>query len=86
MFLSRKYSRRTARLPRSDVSRQQARKSRLAQLDHIAGIKCKTEYPSEEMMQHVKKAEVPHCVSEGCDGVVKPDIVFFGEGVRPDSG
>lgn len=38
------------------------------------------------MMQHVKKAEVPHCASEGCDGVVKPDIVFFGEGVRPDSG
>ncbi|KIO29398.1 hypothetical protein M407DRAFT_242626 [Tulasnella calospora MUT 4182] len=47
-------------------------------------IKCKTEYPSEEMMQHVKKAEVPHCTSEGCDGVVKPDIVFFGEGL-PDT-
>ncbi|KAG8985666.1 Sir2 histone deacetylase Hst2 [Tulasnella sp. 427] len=47
-------------------------------------IKCKNEYPTEDMMLHVKLAEVPHCVDEVCGGVVKPDIVFFGEGL-PDT-
>lgn len=40
-------------------------------------IECKKEYPDGKMKEHVLAGEVPHC--EGCDGLVKPDIVFFGE-------
>jgi NAD-dependent histone deacetylase SIR2 len=29
----------------------------------------------------VRKGEVVKCGEEGCDGLVKPDIVFFGEGL-----
>lgn len=42
-------------------------------------IECKTEYPDNEMEAHVFKGVVPFCNQEGCDGAVKPDIVFFGE-------
>lgn len=31
------------------------------------------------MKEHVLSNRVPHCVAEGCDGLVKPNIVFFGE-------
>lgn len=31
------------------------------------------------MRNAVSKCEVPHCQTPGCDGLVKPDIVFFGE-------
>lgn len=40
-------------------------------------IECKTEYPDDRMHEHVETAEIPHC--PGCNGLVKPDIVFFGE-------
>lgn len=40
-------------------------------------IECKTEFPDEEMKEHVLKGEVPRC--KECGGLVKPDIVFFGE-------
>ncbi|KAL4806468.1 NAD-dependent protein deacetylase hst2-1 [Aspergillus unguis] len=40
-------------------------------------IDCKAEYPEEPMKEAIAKGEVPHC-SE-CRGLVKPDIVFFGE-------
>lgn len=40
-------------------------------------IDCKEEYPEQDMISHVDKGEVPHCKS--CTGLVKPDIVFFGE-------
>jgi NAD-dependent histone deacetylase SIR2 len=42
-------------------------------------IDCKTEYPDHLMKQAVESAEVPHCVVPQCNGLVKPDIVFFGE-------
>lgn len=43
-------------------------------------IDCKTEFPDDIMKQHVLSGEVPHCVNkESCNGLVKPDIVFFGE-------
>lgn len=42
-------------------------------------IECKTEYSSEAMKEAVAQKQVPHCVRETCDGLVKPDIVFFGE-------
>ncbi|KAH6665531.1 DHS-like NAD/FAD-binding domain-containing protein [Halenospora varia] len=42
-------------------------------------IECKTEFPDDEMMKAVKSATVPHCIVPQCNGLVKPDIVFFGE-------
>lgn len=43
-------------------------------------IDCKKEFPDDIMKQHVLSGEVPHCVNkESCNGLVKPDIVFFGE-------
>lgn len=43
-------------------------------------IDCKTEFPDDIMKKHVLSGEVPHCVNkESCNGLVKPDIVFFGE-------
>lgn len=42
-------------------------------------IECKTPIPDDEMKEHVLKGEVPHCRDTECNGLVKPDIVFFGE-------
>lgn len=42
-------------------------------------IDCKTEFPDEEMMVAVESGDVPHCAVPECNGLVKPDIVFFGE-------
>ena len=42
-------------------------------------IECKTPYPDDLMREIVRKAEVPHCITPQCNGLVKPDIVFFGE-------
>jgi NAD+-dependent protein deacetylase SIR2 len=42
-------------------------------------IDCKTEYPDNMMIQAVEGGEVPHCTVPQCNGLVKPDIVFFGE-------
>ncbi|ETN39924.1 uncharacterized protein HMPREF1541_06151 [Cyphellophora europaea CBS 101466] len=42
-------------------------------------VECKTEYPDDQMKQRVAQKEVPHCVKKTCNGLVKPDIVFFGE-------
>ncbi|KAB5547292.1 DHS-like NAD/FAD-binding domain-containing protein [Coniochaeta sp. 2T2.1] len=40
-------------------------------------IECKEPYPDDKMLEHVKLGQVPRC--ENCSGLVKPDIVFFGE-------
>ena len=42
-------------------------------------IECKSPFPDDLMKQAVAKAEVPHCLTPQCNGLVKPDIVFFGE-------
>jgi NAD-dependent histone deacetylase SIR2 len=42
-------------------------------------IDCKTEYPDDLMSKAVHEGEVPHCLMPECNGLVKPDIVFFGE-------
>ncbi|KAL9091430.1 MAG: hypothetical protein Q9165_004816 [Trypethelium subeluteriae] len=42
-------------------------------------IECRTPYSGEEMKEHVVKMEVPRCKQSHCQGLVKPDIVFFGE-------
>ena len=47
-------------------------------------IECRTQYPHDKMKQMVMAKQVPRCSREGCNGVVKPDIVFFGEAL-PDA-
>jgi NAD+-dependent protein deacetylase SIR2 len=42
-------------------------------------IDCKTAYPDDLMKKAVSAGEVPHCIVPQCNGLVKPDIVFFGE-------
>ncbi|KAJ6141660.1 NAD-dependent protein deacetylase hst2-1 [Penicillium chermesinum] len=34
-------------------------------------------FPDDQMREHVAQASIPHCPD--CNGLVKPDIVFFGE-------
>ena len=36
------------------------------------------------MKKAIQERSVPKCTSESCDGLVKPDIVFFGEALPPD--
>ncbi|CAK4033152.1 NAD-dependent deacetylase hst2-1 [Lecanosticta acicola] len=40
-------------------------------------IECKTYFPDDEIRQHVHDKTIPLC--HRCNGLVKPDIVFFGE-------
>ncbi|KAF2001329.1 NAD-dependent deacetylase sirtuin-2, partial [Amniculicola lignicola CBS 123094] len=42
-------------------------------------IDCKHPYPKDLMDIAIKEKSVPHCITEECDGLVKPEIVFFGE-------
>ncbi|TBU62223.1 DHS-like NAD/FAD-binding domain-containing protein [Dichomitus squalens] len=42
-------------------------------------IDCKKEYGSEKMREAVEKGEVVRCDNDACAGLVKPDVVFFGE-------
>ncbi|KAJ3770468.1 Sir2 family histone deacetylase Hst2 [Lentinula raphanica] len=48
-------------------------------------IKCQTPYDDEKIKELVvnfaEKKVVPRCERKGCRGLVKPDIVFFGESV-----
>ena len=42
-------------------------------------IECHSSYPEDFMKQAIAAREVPHCQTPQCNGIVKPDIVFFGE-------
>ncbi|KAG5918137.1 hypothetical protein E4U42_006988 [Claviceps africana] len=42
-------------------------------------IECRAEFPDGAMREHVEGGRVPRCREPDCDGIVKPDIVFFGE-------
>ncbi|KAI1779227.1 NAD-dependent deacetylase sirtuin-2 [Hypoxylon cercidicola] len=42
-------------------------------------VDCRTPFPDDSMREYVKRGEAPRCIRGGCDGLVKPDIVFFGE-------
>ncbi|KAL2133870.1 hypothetical protein VTI74DRAFT_1542 [Chaetomium olivicolor] len=42
-------------------------------------IDCKQPFDAGKMREFVDRGEVPRCEREGCGGLVKPDIVFFGE-------
>ncbi|KAL4885352.1 DHS-like NAD/FAD-binding domain-containing protein [Aspergillus karnatakaensis] len=44
-------------------------------------IDCKAAYPEDLMKEAIAKGEVPYCGE--CKGLVKPDIVFFGEALPP---
>jgi NAD-dependent deacetylase len=43
-------------------------------------LQCSKEYPLEQMRAKVFNEKVPFC--DKCGGLIKPDIVFFGEGVK----
>lgn len=47
-------------------------------------IECQTEFPDDRMKEMVQNMEVPRCTRKVCNGLVKPDIVFFGEAL-PES-
>ena len=42
-------------------------------------IECRTPYPNDLMKKAIDAQDVPHCQVPQCNGLVKPDIVFFGE-------
>lgn len=42
-------------------------------------IDCGTPYPHDQMKETIANKDVPHCITPQCNGLVKPDIVFFGE-------
>lgn len=42
-------------------------------------LKCKAAFSDDLMMEAIESGYVPYCQVEGCGGVVKPDVVFFGE-------
>ena len=46
---------------------------------HNHCIECKSSFSDDLMRQAVSKRDVPHCLTPQCNGLVKPDIVFFGE-------
>jgi NAD-dependent histone deacetylase SIR2 len=42
-------------------------------------IECGTPFPDDLMIKAIESGDVPHCQIPQCNGLVKPDIVFFGE-------
>ncbi|KAI9720650.1 MAG: hypothetical protein M1812_002830 [Candelaria pacifica] len=47
-------------------------------------IDCKTPFPDDLMRELIADKEVPECQVPECGGLVKPDIVFFGEQLPPE--
>eukprot|EP00455_Lapot_gusevi_P022871 TRINITY_DN2380_c0_g1_i7.p1 TRINITY_DN2380_c0_g1~~TRINITY_DN2380_c0_g1_i7.p1 ORF type:complete len:469 (-),score=115.30 TRINITY_DN2380_c0_g1_i7:45-1328(-) len=42
-------------------------------------LRCRHEHPTSFVKDEITADRVPQCLREGCGGLVKPDIVFFGE-------
>ena len=42
-------------------------------------LKCNQEFSFAQMKEKLAEEEIPHCA---CGGVIKPDVVFFGENVK----
>ena len=51
---------------------------------HNHCIECKSAFPDDLMRQAVSKRAIPHCLTPQCNGLVKPDIIFFGEQLPED--
>ncbi|KDQ62703.1 hypothetical protein JAAARDRAFT_30602 [Jaapia argillacea MUCL 33604] len=47
-------------------------------------IDCGREYDDEKMRGCILRKEIPRCERKKCGGLVKPDIVFFGESLPPN--
>ncbi|KAH7102778.1 NAD-dependent deacetylase sirtuin-2 [Auriculariales sp. MPI-PUGE-AT-0066] len=47
-------------------------------------IDCQMPFPHDEMAKHIAEQAIPRCQDTDCGGLVKPDIVFFGESLPPD--
>ena len=47
-------------------------------------IECKHIFPSDKMRRAISDRCIPHCETPQCNGLVKPDIVFFGEPLPED--
>ncbi|KAL9013731.1 MAG: hypothetical protein Q9173_001592 [Seirophora scorigena] len=47
-------------------------------------IECRQGFPDDLMKQAITKREIPRCTQATCNGLVKPDIVFFGEALPED--
>ncbi|GAB7355431.1 hypothetical protein MBLNU459_g5941t1 [Dothideomycetes sp. NU459] len=47
-------------------------------------IECKSPYPEEDIKQHISAKTIPRCLDSACGGLVKPEIVFFGEALPRD--
>ncbi|KAK5168716.1 Sir2 histone deacetylase Hst2 [Saxophila tyrrhenica] len=45
-------------------------------------IECSMPYPEDEIKKHIEAKSIPRC--ESCKGLVKPEIVFFGEQLPAD--
>jgi NAD-dependent deacetylase len=46
-------------------------------MQHVRCLHCNNLYPMPQIITRVKKEMVPTC--ENCGGILKPDVVFFGE-------
>ncbi|KAL2890261.1 NAD-dependent protein deacetylase hst2-1 [Ceratocystis lukuohia] len=44
-------------------------------------IECRSDFDGAIMREHVQAGRVARCTARGCHGLIKPDIVFFGEGL-----
>lgn len=42
-------------------------------------IDCKKSFPKDLMQEAIRTKSVPRCLDSSCNGLVKPEIVFFGE-------
>ncbi|TDL22163.1 SIR2 family histone deacetylase [Rickenella mellea] len=47
-------------------------------------IECHAEFPGDKIRTMIEAQEIPRCERKGCGGLVKPDIVFFGESLPPE--
>jgi NAD-dependent deacetylase sirtuin 2 len=44
-------------------------------------LTCRRAYQLDELRSEFESGKVVRCKTEGCNGLVKPDVVFFGEGL-----
>ena len=49
-------------------------------------IDCGAAYPEDKRRDAISNKEIARCTKKKCNGLVKPDIVFFGESVSRDLG